>query len=309
MTAAQPNSQNRVQLAWLVTLTFTCLLLSPAPAHADGSTERHPQSTQYGLAPSSPRGSRVAPPQSQDPVPLTKEVLINRLELKREEMLELKRGGRRKPTLEEFLDSVQKEVLDLVQNRGVTFRLMPAEEREIRKAGDYLSAGGLEKLINALQSERNYRPETTLRGVVEQVRVTDEPGGGIYVFIRLAVTNAGPQSSPAQNFKLRVMPTNSQSFVMRGGEPAQTIEPFKVPDDGRAGAVLIGPEDNLVKKTQTPIRSRQTVTGWLRFRLQAIRMPNRPPLTPEYLRQPGVWYILSFDDFAGRPYEAVYKMK
>jgi len=292
MMAAQLNSQQRVKLVRFVTLTFTCLLLLPAPAHADEGAECRPQSTQDGRARALPRGSRGAPQRPQ-PAPLTKEVLVN--------TLEMGRGERRNMTLAEFRDRIQK--------RGVTFRVTPAEEREIRKAGNYLSAADLEELILVLRDERNYRPETRLSGIIEQIRVTDNPEGGTFLFIRLAITNTDVQSSIAQNFKLRVMPANSQGLVVKGKEPSRTMDSFKVPDDGKAGALLLGPGDNLVEKTQSPIRNGQAVTGWLRFSLPAIQMPNRPPLTAEYLRLPGVWYILSFVDFDCRPYEAVYKMK
>jgi hypothetical protein len=197
-------------------------------------------------------------------------------------------------TLEDFLERIQK--------RGVKFRVTPADERDIRKAGEYLTVADFRTLVEALRLA-NYRPATPLSGTIEQVKVMSNPGGGTQVFIQLTVRNNGPQSI-AESYTLRVMKANSAGleFELNGGKAADMQQPFPMTEDGKAGEVAIRPEDSLVQKTRQAIKKGQPVTGWLRFNLMKV------PLKPETLRQRGFWYVVSFVDVAGEPYEAVYEM-
>lgn len=284
--ASQLRSQRSVKSIRYVALILTCLLLSQAQVPAVEGAQRRRSETRRGRTSQAPRKRLNAQLPPQQTRPLTKDLLIDTLMIGRDPA--------KRMTLEDFLERIQK--------RGVKFRVTPADERDIRKAGEYLTVADFRTLVEALRLA-NYRPATPLSGTIEQVKVMSNPGGGTQVFIQLTVRNNGPQSI-AESYTLRVMKANSAGleFELNGGKAADMQQPFPMTEDGKAGEVAIRPEDSLVQKTRQAIKKGQPVTGWLRFNLMKV------PLKPETLRQRGFWYVVSFVDVAGEPYEAVYEM-
>jgi hypothetical protein len=272
-----------------VPLILACLLL-PQGVFPQRRRARRSPPPAPPVAETAPLPGSAGAPQTVQPIrPLSKDVLIR--------VLEKGRGKSDQMSWAEFVDGIQK--------RRIKFRFTPAEERDIRKAGDYLIAGDLEKLITALRDKKNYRPETTLSGRIDEVRVTDSPNGDIYLFIRLTVSNSGVQST-ATNYTLRMTRAGAGSFTLNGGVPAEIEAPFTVMGDGKS-EVVIKPEDSLVQKSRQAIKEGQPVTGWLRFEIK--KSPKSQALTAKILRRCGVWYIISFTDINGELYEATYEME
>lgn len=268
--ATQSSSRRTVKSGRCVVLALTCLLLPQAQPHAFSATQ--------------------APESLQEDRPITKENLL----------LSLKAGG-----LDPRKRIPAARYIKLIRGHGVRFRITPVDERNIRKAGDYLSALDLDKMVAALRA--SYRPATFLSGRVEQVKVAANPGGGIQVFLQLKIRNDGAPTV-ARKYALKIMHATSASIDFNGA-PLRLSEPFMVPEDEKSGEVLIRPEDDLALKTSRAISTGKSVTGWLRFFLPLL--PDMKPeaqLKPEFLRQPGIWYVVSFVDAAGEPYEEAFEV-
>jgi hypothetical protein len=235
-----------------------------------------------------PLAAGVRQPSPQGTQPYTKDKFI--------ELLEIGKDSAKRMTTGELFERAQK--------RGVKFRVTPLNEGDIRKAASYLNSSDLDRLIKILKG--NYRPATSLSGVVEQVRVVDDPGGEyIYVFVRLSISNDSAPSV-ARNYRLAVVPANSQSLKISGSRPDELKGPFTVAGDGRP-EVVIRSEDDLARKTAQEIQRGQPVSGWLRFILPQARLgPGKPQLKAEILRERGVWYVVSFDDWNDEPFEAAF---
>lgn len=195
----------------------------------------------------------------------------------------------------------------LIREYGIKFRYTPAYEKELHKAGSFLTVADLDELIKALK-RADYRPATTLSGNIEQVRVTDDPDGGVLIFIRLSVKNDGP-SSIAQDYKLWVVQSALPPLEVKGRPPLRGDAPFTMPQEGTVGSVVVQPEENIALMTRQPVEKGKTLTGWLRFKI--------PPVPKEFPRQLTagdfrhcLWYVVSFSDRAGEPYETPhYEMK
>lgn len=195
----------------------------------------------------------------------------------------------------------------LIREYGIKFRYTPADEKELHKAGSFLTVADLDELVTALK-RADYRPATTLSGNIEQVSVTDDPGGGILVFVRLSVKNDGPPSI-AQDYKLRVIQSAMPPIEVKGRTPLGADAPFTVPQEGTVGSVVVRPEENIALMTGQPVVKGKTLTGWLRFKLPALINESRRQLTARDFRH-CLWYAVSFSDRAGEPYETIhYEMK
>ncbi len=264
------RSRSRVpaRLVRCVTLVLTCLLLPQAHAAAFGRTQEAAREEQ----------------------PITKDKLMRSL-----------RAGVQDPKSK----IAAARFIELIRKYGVRFIVTPADERNIRREGVYLGASVLNKLIAALRS--SYRPATSMSGRIEQVKVTGNPGGGVQVFVQLTVANEGPPSV-ARKYNLRIMHVTSARIDFNN-TATDFGGPYTVNEPGTAGETVIKPEDSLALKTSQAIRTGASVTGWLRFFLPPL--PQTEPedqLKPEALREPGLWYVVSFVDVAGEVYETVFKM-
>lgn len=205
-------------------------------------------------------------------------------------MLSLRNGPRGKAGkagAEKYVESVRR--------RGVDFQLTAVDEQDIRRAGGYLAAAQLDELVTAVRD--NYRPEpTSLAPNIEQVAVVENPEGGVQVFLRVSVRNDGPPTT-AQKYRLEIKHRTQKSMDFKSG-PAALNERYTLPRTEGSEEVVIQPQDAIARKTTESIPPGQTVSGWLRFVLPP------PLLTPEYMRQSGIRYTLSFADAVGRPYVA-----
>lgn len=187
--------------------------------------------------------------------------------------------------------------IKLIREHGVDFRLTPHDEREIRKAGDYLDDASLNKLIAAVND--SYRPKTSLSGVIQQIEVTQSDDGRVNVFIRLLVRNDGTDTV-AQQYRLRILHATSRNIDFKGRAVGLNEDLTLHQEDG-SGQVVIRRQDALDRRTGQAIAKGRSVGGWLRFVL-----PPHPQFTPDFLRQPGIWFVVSFADVESRPYEAVF---
>lgn len=196
------------------------------------------------------------------------------------------------------LDS--KTLIKKVKERGVDFRLYAVDEQKIRKAGEYLPKAGLDKLVETVRSKYRVNPKLILSGEIEQVEVADHPGGGSEVFVRLTIKNVGDPIR-AHKYILRIVHTTSTIFEFNG--PARRLTgPSTLSLPGAAKALVIQPQESLMSKTSQAI-GKSKVSGWLKFIL-----PD-PRLKPDYLRQLGTIYIVSFDDVYGYTSRAYYEMR
>lgn len=138
-----------------------------------------------------------------------------------------------------------------------------------------------------------------LSGTIEQVEVTQNPGGDVQVFILLAVMNLG-EPTGVHKYRLQVRHIRSTNFELKM-EPTQLKERYTLSRAGIDKKIIIKPEESIVDKTSQAIR--REVRGWLRF---IVPMTE---LKPEFLRQPGMKYEVSFTDVSGDTYQAVYEMR
>jgi hypothetical protein len=185
-----------------------------------------------------------------------------------------------------------------IQQYGVDFQITTTDEQEIRKAGSYLTAVQLDELITAVRA--NYRPEPTLlSGNIEQVVATQNPGGGVQVFLRLLIKNNGAPTA-VQQYYLEIRHLTSKSIDFKSN-PSALNERYTLPLGDGSGAIVIQPEDGIMRKTTESISAGQTVNGWLRFVLPLSL------LTPEFMCQSGIRYALSFTDATGKSYSDTYE--
>jgi len=190
--------------------------------------------------------------------------------------------------------------IQLIRKHGVTFQITPSDEQDIRKAGSYLSAPQLDELIDAVRT--SYRSESvSLSGIVEQVEVIQNPGGGAQVFIRLLIRNDGLPTI-AQKYHLHIRHITSKSIEFKGS-PVGIHDSYTLPQAAESKEIIIQPQDALTHKTDGAIAQGGVVSGWLRFVLP------HPPLKPEFLRQRGIQYTVSFADVTGNSYKAVYEVR
>lgn len=266
--AAQSRSQGMVRLMRCVALALTCLLLPQAQLHAAGSP----------------------PAVVQEDPSITKENLIKSLKAARDD-------PSRKVDTAVYIKQIRKY--------GVRFLVTPADERNIRRVGAFLGVPDLNKLIKALRD--NHRPASAMSGKIEQVKVMNNPGGGVQVFVQLTVTNHG-LPTVARMYALRIMHvTSARSDFNKTAD--ELNEAFTVKEPGRAGEGIIRPEESLVLKTSQSIRTGASVTGWLRFFVPHVpQIKLEDQTTAESLREPGMWYVVSFVNLAGEFYEDIFKM-
>lgn len=149
-------------------------------------------------------------------------------------------------------------------------------------------------------------PSTTptplkLSGKIEQVEVAENPGGGSQAFIRLSIRNEGPPT-PVQKYYIRVTHVTT-SVIDFKDTPADLGERVTVPRPAGRGQIVIEPQDAIARKTEQAVAEGGEVSGWLRIALPL------PMLTPKDLRQPGIRYVVSFTDAAGKQYEAAHEVR
>jgi hypothetical protein len=195
----------------------------------------------------------------------------------------------------------KQRLVELICEHRVNFQLTPEEEKEARKVGAYYEKAELDEIIAEVQARYHQKP-TSLSGAIERVEVAARPGGGAYVFIRLLIKNDGAPSV-AQKYYLRVSHVTSKNLDFRRG-PAELKEPFTLAGGGGSAGLTIYPHDSLARKTDEAVGECKKVSGWLRF-----VMPPLPTFTPDYLRQLGTRYVVSFTDANGKTYEADYEVR
>lgn len=187
--------------------------------------------------------------------------------------------------------------VEWIKQRGVDFQVTAADEQDIRNAGSYFTVAQLDELITAVRD--NYRPEpTALLGTIEEVEVVQNPGGGVQVFLRLLIRNDGPPTT-AQKYRLQINHQTSKSIDFKSG-PSELKERYTLPQDKGSEEIIIQPQDAIARKTAEAIPRGRTVSGWMRFVLPL------PLLKPEFMRQSGIRYTLSFADATGKSYSITY---
>lgn len=137
----------------------------------------------------------------------------------------------------------------------------------------------------------------SLSGEIEEVEVVPQ-GGNSQVFIRLSIRNAGPPT-PVNQYEVRVNHVSSMSINYNG--PFEEINVrYTLPPVGGRRAIIIQPQDSIIKKTEEAIATNERVSGWLRLSL---------PLPDSVLRQAGIHYTVSFADAARNKYEVPYTVR
>lgn len=222
-------------------------------------------------------------------------------------------AGRAQPevtiTRERLLDSLRmdsenpggslggQKYLKYIRRYGVIFRMTPADERQIRRVGAHLGVRYLDNLIAAVRDK--YRPKTSLTGNIEQVLIRQESDGRVQVFVRLVVKNGG-HATVAQQYFVRITHATSTSFEVKC-EAAEIDESFTLKQEGAPAELVVQTKDDLIRKTRQAVSRGGEESGWLRFDLPEIEQ-----LTDDFLRQSGIWFVVSFADAGNRPYEAVF---
>lgn len=193
--------------------------------------------------------------------------------------------------------------LEKIREEGVIFRVTPSDERTFRSVGKHLGVQYLNEVIAAARN--NYRPKTPLSGNIERVLVEPGRDGGAHVFIQLTVKNGG-RSTSAQQYFVRIMHETSTILDVKG-EASDIEESFSLQQEGASEKLVVLPTDDIIRKTRQTIPSGGAESGWLRFDLTGeFNMPGESmPFTVESLRRPGTWFVVSFADANGQPYEAV----
>lgn len=139
-----------------------------------------------------------------------------------------------------------------------------------------------------------------LSGEINEVIVIPDESGGAQVFIHLTIRNKGAPTSVGQ-YTIRFDHSDSKHIDFYG-PPAEISKRYTLPQAGEREAVVVQPQDSIVGRTEQVIAKDQKVSGWMRVMIPA-------PVPPDILRQPGMWYTVSFDDAAGTSYEASYQLK
>lgn len=138
-----------------------------------------------------------------------------------------------------------------------------------------------------------------LSGKIEQVRMVETGGGGLQLFIELSITNHGP-ATIVQNYSLLLTHATSKS-IDYNSPPEELRTPYSLPREEQAEPIVIKPQDDIQANTSQALAQGGIARGWLRFIL-----PPLPPLSREYLKQPGIQYDISFADATGATYSTTY---
>ncbi len=139
---------------------------------------------------------------------------------------------------------------------------------------------------------------TGLVGELEQIELVENPDGSIQAFIRLSIKNGGPPSI-VYNYSLQI--ADARSTIDLKLPPDKLTKSFTL----SAGGGTIQPQDSLMSRTDQAVvlGTGAQVDGWLWFTAQM------PELTLSFLRQPGIKYVVLFNDAAGKTYEAGYEIR
>lgn len=130
---------------------------------------------------------------------------------------------------------------------------------------------------------------------VEMVTVQDE---SVQLFIHLSITNMDSPTTVG-HYAVRINSVNSKSIEYKG-PPEEINAEYSIPQADGKQALVIKPQDSIIRMTGQSIGKEQKVSGWLMLSL---------PLPGDVLRQAGIRYTVSFADANGETYQAGYEVR
>jgi MinD-like ATPase involved in chromosome partitioning or flagellar assembly len=149
--------------------------------------------------------------------------------------------------------------------------------------------------VRLQQEVAGLKQQLPLHSKIEQVEISKNPDGNTEIFMLLSIKNYGTPTT-AHNYSLSINHPYSRSFEFNG-PPQELTGSFRAANSERAAR----PEDSIQKKTEQAIGTDAKVSGWLKF---VLPLPD----LERYLEQPGMRYVITFKDDAGKTYETVYEM-
>jgi cellulose biosynthesis protein BcsQ len=144
-------------------------------------------------------------------------------------------------------------------------------------------------------------PSLNLLGDIDKVETTENLGGGVQVFILLSIRNVGAPTA-VNKYRLRITHVSSKSIDFNS-PPEEPMGSFTLPQPDDAETLRVEEKDSIINRTTQAVPTDSIEKGWLRFVLPL------PLLKPDFMRQSGIRYAISFSDATGKTYQTTYEVR